>query len=91
VIKKLNNGTLVFAVVDDKIVFRRLYVLKNQAVFRADHKNIEDTEYPISEIKELWRVRYIFCKRIPEFADNVEDKLMMIEQELLKMKNRMKE
>lgn len=90
VIKKLNTGTLVFAVVNEKIVFRRLYITKNSAVFRADHKNIEDEEYTIKDIKELWRVRYLFCKRIPDFADQMEDKLLMIEQELLKMKERFK-
>lgn len=89
VIKKLNMGTLVFAVVDDRIVFKRLYLEGSKAVFRADHKNIEDLVYPISDIKEMWRVRYLFCKRIPEFADQVEDKLLLIEQELLKMKKRL--
>jgi len=89
-IKKLNTGTLVFVVVQDKIIFRRLYITKSKVVLRADHKNIEDEEYTINDIKELWRVRYLFCKRIAEFADHVEDKLLMIEQELLKMKERLK-
>ncbi len=89
VIKKLNNGTLVLVLTKSKLIFRRLYITKNHIVLRADHKNIEDEEYPISEIKELWRVRYVFCKRIPDFADGVEDKLLMIEQELIKMKERL--
>ncbi len=89
VIKKLNNGTLVFVVVDGKLIFRRLYITKGNAVLRADHKNIEDEEYPISDIKEMWRVRYVFCKRIPEFGDHVEDKLLIIEQQLQKMKDRL--
>jgi len=89
VIKKLNNGTLVFVVTAADLIFRRLYIMKNKLVLRADHKNIEDEEYPISEIKELWRVRYVFCKRIPEFADGVESKLQLIEQELLRMKERL--
>jgi len=90
IIKKLNNGALVFVLVDNKLIFRRLYITKNNAVLRADHKNIEDEEFPISEIKELWRGRYVFCKRIPEFGDHVEDKLLLIEQELLKMKDRLR-
>ncbi|MBQ4818738.1 helix-turn-helix transcriptional regulator [Aquimarina sp. MMG016] len=90
VIKKLNNGTLVFVVVDDKLIFRRLYITKNSAVLRADHKNIEDEEFPVADIKEMWRVRYVFCKRIPEFADQMQDKLLMIEQELMKMKDKLK-
>ncbi|WP_103069894.1 helix-turn-helix domain-containing protein [Aquimarina sediminis] len=89
VIKKLNTGTLVFAIVDDKLIFRRLYVTKGNAVLRADHKNIEDSIYPLSEIKELWRVRYVFFRRIPEFGDLVEDKLLSIEKELLRMKEKL--
>ncbi len=89
VIKKLNNGTLVFVVVDGKLIFRRLYITKGNAVLRADHKNIEDSAYPIADIKEMWRVRYVFCKRIPEFGDHVEDKLLIIEQQLQKMKDRL--
>ncbi len=89
IIKKLNNGTLVFVVVEGRLIFRRLYITNSNAVLRADHKNIEDEEFPISKIKELWRVRYVFCRRIPEFGDHVEDKLLMIEQELIKMKNKL--
>ncbi len=89
IIKKLNNGTLVFVLVDNKLIFRRLYLTKGNAVLRADHKNIEDEEFPVSDIKELWRVRYVFCRRIPEFGDHVEEKLLLIEQELMKMKNRL--
>ncbi|WP_438426544.1 helix-turn-helix domain-containing protein [Aquimarina macrocephali] len=90
VIKKLNNGTLVFVVVENKLIFRRLYVIKGNAVLRADHKNIEDSSFPLSEIKELWRVRYAFFRRIPEFGDLVEDKLLLIEQELLRMKEKLR-
>lgn len=89
IIKKLNNGTLTFVVVGDKIIFRRLYITNDNIVLRADHKNIQDEEFAISDVKELWRVRYVFCRRIPEFADQMEDKLLMIEQELQRMKKRL--
>ena len=85
VIKKLNNGTLVVALTDEKIIFRRLYTSSGKVVLRADHKNIEDVTYEVSSIKELWRVRYVFCRRIPEFADVVEDRLFIIEQQLQKL------
>jgi transcriptional regulator with XRE-family HTH domain len=86
VIQKLTNGTLVFALVDHTIIFRRLYTTQKNVIFRADHKSIEDEIYKISEIKELWRVRYVFYKRIPDFSASFEDKLMTMEQEILKMK-----
>ena len=89
VIKKLNTGTLVFVVTANVILFRRLYITKNKAVLRADHKSAEDITLDLSEIKELWRVRYVFFKRLPEFSDDVEDKLLMMQHELLKMKERL--
>ena len=86
IIKNLTNGTLVFAIVDSTILFRRLYVTNNNVIFRADHKNIEDEIYKIADVKELWLVRYVFCKRIPEFSTSFEDKLINMEQEILRMK-----
>ena len=84
-IKSVDN-ILTFAIIDKSILFRRLYVTNNNVIFRADHKNIEDEIYKISDVKELWRVRYVFCKRIPEFSTSFEDKLMNMQQEILKMK-----
>ncbi|MCV6631004.1 MAG: helix-turn-helix domain-containing protein [Flavobacteriaceae bacterium] len=89
VIKKLNNGTLVFALVEDKIIFRRFYGSGNNVTLRADHKNIEDTSFKSADIKELWRVRYVFCRRIPEFGTDYDNKLQFIEQELLKIKEKL--
>lgn len=89
VIPKLNNGTLVIALTESKLIFRRLYIANEKVVLRADHKNIEDATFLISEIKEMWCVRYVFCNRIPDFADGVEGKLQKIEEELVKIRERL--
>lgn len=89
ILKKLNNGILVFAVTTDKILLRRLYSTKNQIILRADHKSIEDEAFAITELKEVWRVRYVFCKRIPEFSEGLDTKIDAIEKELSKMKERL--
>ncbi len=89
IIKKLNNGELALVLVNDELVLRRLYITKNEVVLRADHKNIEDKQYKFSDIKELWKVRYVFYKRVPEFGDLLEDKLLFLEKEFLKLKNSM--
>jgi transcriptional regulator with XRE-family HTH domain len=91
VIKKLNNGTLVFALVDNQIIFRRLYTTGKEIILRADHKNIEDKQFPIKEVKELWRVRYVFYRRIPELGGDYDDKLLFIERELQKLKGRLED
>jgi len=89
VIKKLNAGTLVIAVVAGKLIFRKLYITKGQLVLRAEHKNIEDEIFEISDINELWRVRYVFFKRLPELSDHIEDQLILMQNELQKMKEKL--
>lgn len=89
-IDKLTNGALVFAVINDVIIFRRLYITQKNAIFRADHKSIEDAIFKISDIKELWQVRYVFYRRIPDLHTPFEDKILTMEQEIIKMKAKLK-
>ena len=91
VIENLNNGTLVFVLIKDKMLFRRLYIANNHLVFRADHRSIDDEILELSEIKELWRVRYAFFKRIPELSDGIEEKLVIIENKLNTIQNTISE
>ena len=86
VYKKLNNGHLILAVFNDRLVLRRCYLSGNTITLRADHKNIDDLEFPIKEIKELWRIRYVFYHRVPELADGLEEKMAMLEAQFMKIK-----
>lgn len=86
VFKKLNNGHLVLAVFENQLVLRRCYLSGNTITLRADHKNIDDLEFPIKEIKELWRIRYVFYHRVPELADGLEEKMALLEAQFMKIK-----
>lgn len=86
VFKKLNNGHLVLAVFEDQLVLRRCYLSGNTITLRADHKNIDDLEFPIKETKELWRIRYVFYHRVPELADGLEEKMALLEAQFMKIK-----
>jgi SOS-response transcriptional repressor LexA len=86
VYKKLNNGHLVLAVFEDQLVLRRCYLSGNTITLRADHKNIDDLEFPIKEVKELWRIRYVFYHRVPELADGLEEKMAMLQAQFLQIK-----
>ncbi|SHI34278.1 DNA-binding transcriptional regulator, XRE-family HTH domain [Mesonia phycicola] len=91
VYKKLNNGNIVLALINNQLILRRLYIAKNKLILRADHKNIEDLSFKLNEVKELWKVRYVFYKRTPEvqaISTGVEEKLNFLEQEFLKLKNK---
>ena len=90
VYSKLNNGNIVLAYVGNQLVLRRLYVKKNKITLRADHKGIDDLFFKLNEIKEIWKIRYVFYRRVPELnvSHNLEDKLSFLEQEFLKLKER---
>lgn len=89
VYRKLNNGQLIFAVLQDNIIARKLLITGKTAVLRAEHKGIKDIEVDLSEIKELWRVRYVFYRRIPEVQNGLENKLALIEAEINKLKGKL--
>lgn len=89
-IKELLNGTLVLVLVSGKLILRRIYVMKDKIVLRADHSNIEDKEFEKKDIKEIWKIKYSFFKRIPELKDDLEDQLSMLANELNKIKKQLK-
>lgn len=87
IVKKLNNGTIVLAVTEKGLILRRLYVTADGLVLRADHKNIDDQTYHLNDIKELWRVRYVFFRRIPDFSDSMEDKMAFLEAQMKELRD----
>jgi hypothetical protein len=86
VIAKLNNGTIVLAVTHKELILRRLYVTSKGLVLRADHKKIEDICIDKKQVKQLWRVRYVFFRRIPDLSDSFEDKLAMLEMQMKELR-----
>ncbi len=87
--KKLDNGILAVALFGDQLVLRRLYITNDTVVLRADHKVVEDIKVSLKEIKELWRICYVFYHRIPDTGDGLEEKLSMLEQEFARLRSKM--
>lgn len=87
--KKLDNGILAVVLFDDQLILRRLYITNNEVVLRADHKVVEDIKVNIKDVKELWRICYVFYHRIPETGDGLEEKLSMLEQEFARLRSKM--
>jgi transcriptional regulator with XRE-family HTH domain len=88
VIKKLNNGTVVLCVCEKGIILRRLYLTDKGIVLRADHKNLDDIKITIKDVLELWRVRYVFFRRLPEITTDFEDKLALLELQMRELKSK---
>lgn len=87
--KKLDNGQVLLVLAGDQLVLRRGYITNDTLVLRADHKVIEDIAVELDEVKELWRICYVFYHRLPETGDGLEEKLMFLEQEFAKMRSKM--
>jgi len=87
--KKLDNGILVVALFNDTLVLRRLYITNDVLVLRADHKVVEDIKVDLKEVKELWRICYVFYHRVPEANNGLEEKLMFLEREFAKIKSQL--
>lgn len=86
VYKKLNNGILVLALTKDELILRRLFITGNTITLRPDHRNVEDIEIDKKEVLELWRIRYVFYRRIPDKQDGLEEKIEFLEQEFKRLK-----
>ncbi len=84
----LGKGELVLAVVENELILRKLYFIEDQVIFKAEHINIEEKVFNRDQVKELWLAKYSFIKRLPYIGDEVEDKLLFLERELLKLKKR---
>ncbi|WP_299836925.1 helix-turn-helix domain-containing protein [uncultured Tenacibaculum sp.] len=87
-IDSYGNGEVVIAVLEDEVIVRKIYFIADQVVLKAEHKNIEEKIFSKSVLKELWLAKYSFIRRLPEVGDEVENKLLFLEKELLKLKNR---
>lgn len=82
VMKKVNNGTIVLVTCKTGLILRRLYVTSSGFVLRADHKSVDDINLPFNEVLEMWRVRYIFYRRLPDQSNTFEEKLALLEQQM---------
>tara|TARA_R110002072_G_scaffold106447_2_gene232472 strand:+ start:16256 stop:17011 length:756 start_codon:yes stop_codon:yes gene_type:complete len=87
VYKKLNNGILVLILTSEALILRRLFMTNKSIVLRADHKNVDDIEMNLKDVKEMWRIRYVFYHRLPDNRQNIEEKLERLEQEFAKLKD----
>ncbi|REH52576.1 DNA-binding XRE family transcriptional regulator [Tenacibaculum gallaicum] len=86
IIKNLKNGELTLTLVKNELILRRLHINDDSITLCADHKNVPDKVFPLKDIKELWKIQYVFFNRVPDFNTPIENKLSFLEQELFKLK-----
>ena len=86
--KRLDNGKVLLVLVANQLVLRRGYITNSNLVLRADHKVIEDITVGLEQVKEIWRICYVFYHRIPETGNGLEEKINHLEEEFAKIRSR---
>ncbi|WP_028375823.1 helix-turn-helix domain-containing protein [Leeuwenhoekiella sp. MAR_2009_132] len=86
---KLSNGTLVLVLAMNQLILRRLYIVNDQFILRADHKSIDEITVAVSDVKEMWCITAVFQRRVSEVSSGIEEKLIMLEQEFAKLRGRL--
>lgn len=86
---KISQEELFLVLTDEELILRYLLFTDDVVVLKATHKNVEDKVYNKAVIRELWKVKYTFLKRVPEFKNPIEDKLFFLEREFKKLKGKM--
>jgi len=84
----LESSCLYLVVSKEDILLRRLFQGKKKFILKADHRGIDDLEMSYTEVKELWKVEYVFYHRVLNFKNiEVQEKLSYLEEEFKKLKS----
>ncbi|WP_200977455.1 helix-turn-helix domain-containing protein [Echinicola sp. 20G] len=86
---KIENGELVLIITSSQLVLRKFFLSGNTATLRAANRNIDDLYLNLSEIKELWLIKFTFAKKALESNVEIEEKLAFLEQEFMKLKKKL--
>ena len=85
--KNIEDGTVVLAHTKSQLILRKAYLLDSTLVLKAEHQNIDDLSFALSEILELWQITSVYQRRISPINSGIEDKLTMLEKEFAKLRS----
>lgn len=83
----LPQGALLLVLTGGRLVFRRAFLQNNRLQLRADYEHMEPIEIAVQDIVCLWEICHVFHYRIPPKNDALEERLAMLEKEILAVKN----
>ncbi|RXG16841.1 helix-turn-helix domain-containing protein [Leeuwenhoekiella aestuarii] len=85
--KNIEDGAIVLALIKDQLILRKAYIFSDTIILKAEHQNIDELRFPLSEINEIWKITSVFQKRITSIGSGIEDKLSMLEKEFAKLRS----
>ncbi|MCH4824144.1 helix-turn-helix domain-containing protein [Gramella lutea] len=83
----IKSSILYLTVTNENILVRRLFPKGESLILKADREGVQDIEIDISEIKEMWEVKYVFYHRLPKNkSSEIDKKLFFLEKEIQKLR-----
>lgn len=87
--KHIEDGSIVLVLTKHQLILRKTYLLDNSLILKAEHQNVDEFKFAISEINEIWKITSVFQRRITTISSGIEDKLSILEKEFAKLRNQM--
>lgn len=87
-IAEIADKSLIFAIVNDELLFRKLSLEDKTYVLKADHHGVSDIFVPLDELKYVWKVEHLFQFGINTKEIILENRLNAIEQNIASLKNK---
>ena len=81
----LVQGDVVVALVNNELIIRRYDTSDVGYNLLADHVNIPPIAIPYEVAVDFWKVSYVFLKRYPKFASNLEARINLLDAELKRL------
>jgi len=85
--KDIEDGAIVLVLSKNQLRLRKAYVMDKTLVLKAEHQNIDDLSFSLSEINEIWQITSVYQRRITPISSGIEDKLSMLEKEFAKLRS----
>ena len=82
----LPPDSLVLALTGGRLIFRRATLQNGKLRLQADYGHIEPIDIALQDIVGLWEIVHVFHYRIAAKKDWVEDRLAVLEQEIIALR-----
>jgi DNA-binding XRE family transcriptional regulator len=83
----ITDKSLVVAIVNEELVFRKLHLEDDTYILKADHHGVSDILVAVDDLKYVWKIEHVFQYGINTKEIILENRLNAIEQNIASLKN----
>lgn len=83
---KIQEEKLVMVLVNQELIFRKLYFQEKNYLLKADHHGVDDIVVSADEITAIWKIEHIFHYSMHSKEILLENRLALLEQTIASLK-----